>query len=559
MTRLLYITLLLQVIRISTSQSTQCVNIQDFEFNYGGDPFVCDQIAAEERRRTKLCQEESVRENCPFSCGICCDDDPVYTFRSKSRPDKSCLWLGEREIRQFKYCGKLDQNGQKISAACPKSCNTCKEYIPDDIPEYLLNMELPEIEDTTSVPSQSPAPTVVTCKDRETFRHKDKLTCREIRRDEYKRGKFCKNQNVRNACPVTCGLCCVNDDSYTFLSGSGQTYDCDFLEGSEFRRLKFCDTSHDGQMVKNACRSACNNCLSRILPYKVTETGNTNRSPDGGAPPAVVAGQQKDEIIKTKVPAYLILSLTFLTVGLLIGIYSVYISQKDKKKRREKRQLEESSEPEQNYVDRYLSHSMSTAEPDAISVALSKEGTGEINNSTSYNTELHMIPEDSDDEDSPGAPYHLTYSKASKLGESSYVAASVTKLGKKNVSQADVHKCTNFPCDICTNNNGITFIKAPRANIERGPYGEIQFVPVPVNFVSQDLTEGISPSDSLSVTSGLSSGMSIGTHSNTSTGDNTGTSQTAGIKSIANEKKTKGITNQDATSHSSMLLNESEV
>ena len=549
--------LLLQVIRIVASQTNLCLNSPDFEFNYDGDLLTCEQIGAEERQRTKLCQEESIRENCPHICGICCHDDPNYTFQSKKSEDKNCEWLGERELRRFNYCAKNDQSGQKISIPCPKACNACKEYIPDDIPQYLLGITLPTNKEITSAPTLSPAPTVSNCVDQETFKHKEKFTCDEIRKDEFKRGNFCKNQDVRNACPITCGLCCADDDSYEFTSSSGKNYTCANLDNS-VTELKFCETSHDGKMVKNACRSSCNNCMSRILPYRkeeTKETEETNTDPSGGVPP-VIGGLQTDEIIKTKVPAYLILCITFLVLGLLIGMYSIYLSQANGKAKREMEEYEENSEPQQKYVERYLSHSMSTAEPDAISVALSKEGMGEINNSMSHNTELHVIPEDSD---SVGAPHPLKHITSSGLEESSFIAASITKLGRKNASQADVHKCLNFPCNVCSKGSGITFIKAPRANVERGPYGEVQFVPVPVNFISGELTEGLSPSDSLSVTSGLSNGMSVETNSNISTSDITGTSQSAGVNPITIEKKIKGAESQDGKSHSSMLMKESEV
>jgi hypothetical protein len=43
-------------------------------------------------------------------------------------------------------------------------------------------------------------------------------TCRKIRRViDYQREILCQKQDIRNACPQACGVCCIDDASYRLI------------------------------------------------------------------------------------------------------------------------------------------------------------------------------------------------------------------------------------------------------------------------------------------------------------------------------------------------------
>jgi len=115
-----------------------CVNSEDFFFN--DEKETCQWIQFKEDRRNEYCKYQTVRVNCPLSCGLCCENDDAYTFTAKFGTDdttKDCDWLGKKEKRQEKYCGENDdgdefdqfQNGKMIRYACPKSCKYCVDRV----------------------------------------------------------------------------------------------------------------------------------------------------------------------------------------------------------------------------------------------------------------------------------------------------------------------------------------------------------------------------------------------------------------------------------------------
>lgn len=434
---------LLQISRIHSLSPTQCLNDQLFKFDYDATFLTCEQIGEEERRRIKLCQVEKVRQSCPQSCGICCENDPTYIFQTEYSSDQNCKWLGKHDIRSFLYCDENNHNGRKVSDACPKACNACKLYVDNNIPEYVLDLTLPPSIPATSPPSLTPSPTVATCMDEETFRFQGKKrSCEKIRKNEYKRKTMCLEDEVRNSCPYTCGLCCVDDDSYSFPSLNLQKeHNCSFLKDSESMQLKYCNRYKYGRMVRNYCQSSCQNCMPRVSIPKMEEKKKENEDDDTIGS----ATLQERSVTKTKVSGYLALSIIFFVIGLLLAMYGSYSFLQRKKVTTQRKHSNMSiSEPEESFSDGTLT---------------------DIENSAS-------------------------------VMESSFVAATVTDLGKET-SQANVHKCSNFPCSNCAKGNGVVFVKAPRTNVERGANGEIDFVPVPVKYIGQDYTQLDSMSVSL--------------------------------------------------------------
>jgi len=115
-----------------------CLNSESFFFN--DEKETCQWVRFKEERRNKYCQYQTVRVNCPLSCGLCCENNDAYTFTAKfgkGGRTKDCDWLGKKEKRQEKYCGEKDdgdefnefQKGKMIRDACPKSCKYCVDLV----------------------------------------------------------------------------------------------------------------------------------------------------------------------------------------------------------------------------------------------------------------------------------------------------------------------------------------------------------------------------------------------------------------------------------------------
>ena len=64
--------------------------------------FDCRTIRQREKHRISFCLEDEVRENCPQTCGICCEDDPTYKFETTYGDDKDCDWLARKDIRKYR-------------------------------------------------------------------------------------------------------------------------------------------------------------------------------------------------------------------------------------------------------------------------------------------------------------------------------------------------------------------------------------------------------------------------------------------------------------------------
>ena len=68
-------------------------------------------------QRRNQCAREEVWVNCPQSCGLCCMDDPFYSFTTNMRKERDCTWLGRKETTKDRYCGEK-QNGGFVEDFC---------------------------------------------------------------------------------------------------------------------------------------------------------------------------------------------------------------------------------------------------------------------------------------------------------------------------------------------------------------------------------------------------------------------------------------------------------
>jgi len=101
------------------------------------------------------------------------------------------------------------------------------------------------------------------------FKDQAKKTCQWIQTPgkEKRRQKLCLYDDVRAACPNTCGLCCGDDPETEFgwSSKKGWTTEtCDWLTANPNKtetRLKKCDTT----TAKKICLLSCDACFEEVV------------------------------------------------------------------------------------------------------------------------------------------------------------------------------------------------------------------------------------------------------------------------------------------------------
>ena len=75
--------------------ATACKNDPDFTIPYEGVAHDCKKIRFKEVKSESLCTDPAVVAACPQTCGICCEDDPDYTFGLAwdNSIMKDCEWI----------------------------------------------------------------------------------------------------------------------------------------------------------------------------------------------------------------------------------------------------------------------------------------------------------------------------------------------------------------------------------------------------------------------------------------------------------------------------------
>ena len=93
-----------------------------------------------------------------------------------------------------------------------------------------------------------------------TFGSSGKVTCKDLRNDERKRLRLCKNNSfIRSTCKVTCGECCRDDPDFTFNFKKFKQKNCGWLEDQPANTItKVCN---DGE-IGYGCIETCDACYS---------------------------------------------------------------------------------------------------------------------------------------------------------------------------------------------------------------------------------------------------------------------------------------------------------
>lgn len=108
-----------------------CQNDDDFCYGCDNGLITCEFIQGNELLRQKLCAADAVRDACPVSCGLCCDDNPTKKFgwasKKKGWIKKKCDWLTEDATKTNSRLKKCNET--KAGSLCLLSCNACFDEV----------------------------------------------------------------------------------------------------------------------------------------------------------------------------------------------------------------------------------------------------------------------------------------------------------------------------------------------------------------------------------------------------------------------------------------------
>jgi len=107
-----------------------CINDISFKVDTGNGKKSCAWIGYNEVRRLTWCPQRNVRKNCPTTCGLCCENDRKFAFKTELNTMKSCAWISKKISRINKYC---PQSHIKAHCAGKKTCNSCQSFVEPDL------------------------------------------------------------------------------------------------------------------------------------------------------------------------------------------------------------------------------------------------------------------------------------------------------------------------------------------------------------------------------------------------------------------------------------------
>ena len=247
--------------------------------------------------------------------GLSCEDNENFVFTLDNGNNQGCSWIDANankvDDRQVKYCARNVEGGGMIGAFCPKACDNCgplpsletfqnpttpatattaPTQSPTKNPTYSPATNIPTKNPTyspTNIPTMKPTytqespsvapseqePTInptdmptATCVNSDSFSI-DGFDCNDIRyrTQDYCQGTSTISQSVRDNCPVSCGLCCRDNESFTFSLDNGKNQGCSWIDSNSNkvndRRAKYCNRNIPGVgMIGTFCPEACDNC-----------------------------------------------------------------------------------------------------------------------------------------------------------------------------------------------------------------------------------------------------------------------------------------------------------
>lgn len=139
----------------STAFSALCSNNSSFQFTYSSKSEDCLWLKDQDDSvRAPLCRNSTIRSNCSFSCGLCCNDNPFARFVINGNP-RTCSWIAMKDRRKNRFCDQI-YGGKFVKDECPVTCNNCPSFISEPTSTTLTSAPTITTSSSTAAPTKSP-------------------------------------------------------------------------------------------------------------------------------------------------------------------------------------------------------------------------------------------------------------------------------------------------------------------------------------------------------------------------------------------------------------------
>ncbi|GFH49633.1 predicted protein [Chaetoceros tenuissimus] len=128
-----------------------CENNPSYSFTFGNQSRDCDWLlSADQATRSNICSTDpAVRQACPFSCSVCCKDNPFYRLYVNNQNVYSCGDIGNNANLQELYCDlSRGPYAKKVKETCPEACGNC--------PAPIAVVSSNQTSSPTSLPTNAP-------------------------------------------------------------------------------------------------------------------------------------------------------------------------------------------------------------------------------------------------------------------------------------------------------------------------------------------------------------------------------------------------------------------
>lgn len=237
-------------------------------------PRSCSWIRFKEARRTVQCQDPDVVQNCPQTCGVCCDDDPSYIFDTNFDLKVSCSWIvrnpGRIDKRRSTYCEipEIFENDVNIRDACPNSCNMCLSQVTlsPTVSSYPSLSQAPSKSPTKSptvrptyFPTKNPTKNPTDFPTRDPTKNPTDFPTRAPSRRPTVDPTSSPSASPTSIPSSTPTNWCEDDPDYVFrMDFNNFPVKCEWLtlSNKNKRKAKYCSRA----AIKSACKNACDFC-----------------------------------------------------------------------------------------------------------------------------------------------------------------------------------------------------------------------------------------------------------------------------------------------------------
>lgn len=258
-----------------------CVDDEEYRFRTRRNSPIevpCTYVAGNKELQDRFCRKWSagrmIRDACPVSCDFCqpavLQRPPTPTPNVVSPPPTP----SPTKFPTPSPTAAPTKSPTKSPTKPPTSSPSAKPTNPPRSGEPTPSPTKAPTKSPTKTPTKPPTasptfssskPTFLCENDLTYYADNDpNLTCLKIGEDEFRRNRYCRQQEVKDKCPQTCGICCRDDKSWKFTTYLGTRKRCAWMKGERIRKNRYCEKVRNGRLMKLACPVTCDFCFNPV-------------------------------------------------------------------------------------------------------------------------------------------------------------------------------------------------------------------------------------------------------------------------------------------------------